>query len=87
MYVRWYRCSRPIIVLPLPIHVRCLLDEFANIKAPDMQRMIAVFRNLSQNVMMPIAGVVLAFIMTLELIQLVMAKNNMHEFDMRAPFG
>jgi type IV secretion system protein VirD4 len=29
----------------LPIHVRCLLDEFANIKVPDMQRMIAVFRS------------------------------------------
>ena len=40
-----------------------------------------MIRNLSQSVMMPIAGVVLAFIMTLELIQLVMEKNNMHEFD------
>lgn len=29
----------------LPVHVRCLLDEFANIKVPDMQRMIAVFRS------------------------------------------
>jgi hypothetical protein len=35
--------------------------------------------NLSQSVMLPIAGVILAFIMTLELIQLVMEKNNMHE--------
>lgn len=40
-----------------------------------------MIRNLSQTVMMPIAGVILAFIMTLELIQLVMEKNNMHEFD------
>ena len=29
----------------LPVHVRCLLDEFANIKVPDMQRLIAVFRS------------------------------------------
>lgn len=29
----------------LPIHVRCLLDEFANIKIPDMQRLIAVIRS------------------------------------------
>lgn len=29
----------------LPIHVRCLLDEFANIKIPDMQRLIAVLRS------------------------------------------
>lgn len=29
----------------LPIHVRCLLDEFANIKIPDMQRLISVLRS------------------------------------------
>ena len=29
----------------LPIHVRCLLDEFSNIKIPDMQRLISVIRS------------------------------------------
>ena len=29
----------------LPIQVRCLFDEFANIKIPDMQRLIAVIRS------------------------------------------
>ena len=29
----------------LPIHVRCLFDEFANIHIPDMQRLIAVIRS------------------------------------------
>jgi type IV secretion system protein VirD4 len=29
----------------LPVHVRCLLDEFANIKVPDMQRLISVIRS------------------------------------------
>ena len=29
----------------LPIHVRCLLDEFANIKIPQMERLISVFRS------------------------------------------
>ena len=29
----------------LPIHVRCLFDEFCNIKIPDMQRLIAVIRS------------------------------------------
>jgi len=29
----------------LPVHVRCLLDEFANIKIPDMQRLISVIRS------------------------------------------
>ena len=36
-------------------------------------------RNLSQSVILPIAGGILAFVMTLELIQIVMEKNNMHE--------
>lgn len=37
-----------------------------------------MIRTLSDNVMIPIAGVILAFIMTLELIQMVSDKNNMH---------
>ena len=36
----------------LPIHVRCLLDEFANIKVPNMQRMIAVLRSREMSVCM-----------------------------------
>ena len=37
-----------------------------------------MIRNLSDNVIIPIAGVILAFVMTLELIQMVADKNNMH---------
>ena len=29
----------------LPVHVRCLLDEVANIKIPNLQRLISVFRS------------------------------------------
>ena len=35
-------------------------------------------QTLSENVMVPIAGMILAFVMTLELIQMVTEKNNMH---------
>lgn len=35
-------------------------------------------RTLSDNVIIPIAGVILTFVMTLELIQMVSDKNNMH---------
>ena len=35
-------------------------------------------RNLSESVILPIAGVILAFVMTLELIQMVTEKNNLH---------
>ena len=37
-----------------------------------------MIRTLSDNVIVPIAGVILAFIMTVELIQMVSEKNNMH---------
>ena len=38
-----------------------------------------MIRTLSDNVILPIAGVILAFVMTLELIQLITEKNNMHD--------
>ncbi len=40
-----------------------------------------MIRTLSDNVILPIAGVILAFVMTLELIQLITEKNNMHDVD------
>lgn len=36
---------------------------------------------LSETVVLPIAGAILAFVMTLELIQLITEKNNMHDVD------
>lgn len=38
-------------------------------------------RSLSENVVVPIAGVILAIVATLELIQLVIDRNNMHDFE------
>ena len=37
-----------------------------------------MIRSLSDNIILPIAGVILAFVMTLELIQMVSDKNNFH---------
>ena len=41
----------------------------------------SMIRNLSDSVILPIAGAILAFVMTLELIQLITDKNNMHDVD------
>ena len=41
----------------------------------------SLIHNLSETVLVPIAGLILAFVMTLELIQLIMDKNNMHDVD------
>ena len=40
-----------------------------------------MIRNLSESVIVPIAGLILAFVMTLELIQLIVDRNNMNEVD------
>lgn len=37
--------------------------------------------SLSESVILPIAGVILAFVMTLELIQMITAHNNLHDVD------
>lgn len=40
-----------------------------------------MIRTLSENLMMPIAGLILAFVMTLELIQIITDKNNFHDIE------
>ena len=40
-----------------------------------------MIRNLSDNVIFPIAGVILALVATLELIQMIVDRNNMHDMD------
>ena len=41
----------------------------------------SMVQNLSETVMIPIAGMILAFVMTLELIQLIIDKNNLNDVD------
>lgn len=41
----------------------------------------SMVQTLSETVILPIAGVILAFVMTLELIQLIADKNNLHDVD------
>ena len=40
-----------------------------------------MIRTLSTNVIVPIAGLILAFVMTLEFIQMIIDRNNLHDFD------
>ena len=40
-----------------------------------------MIRNLSDNVILPIAGVILVLVATLELIQMIVDRNNMHDMD------
>lgn len=40
-----------------------------------------MIKTLSETVVIPIAGIVLTFVLVYELIQMIMEKNNMHEFD------
>ena len=40
-----------------------------------------MIQNLSNSIMVPIAGVILAIVMTLELIQMITDRNNLHDVD------
>ena len=40
-----------------------------------------MIRTLSETVVIPIAGMILTFVLVYELIQMILEKNNMHEFD------
>lgn len=41
----------------------------------------SLIRQLSETVVLPVAGLILTFVATYELIQMILEKNNMHEFD------
>lgn len=41
----------------------------------------SMIQNLSETVIIPIAGIILTFIMCYELIQMVIEKNNLHDFE------
>ena len=40
-----------------------------------------MIRSLSDSIILPIAGAILAFVMTLELIQMITDRNNLHDMD------
>ena len=40
-----------------------------------------MIKTLSDNVMIPIAGMIISFVLVYELISMIIDKNNMHEFD------
>ena len=41
----------------------------------------SMIKNLSENVVVPIAGIILTIVMCMELIQMLIDRNNMHDFD------
>lgn len=41
----------------------------------------SMIRNLSETVILPVAGIILTFVMCYELIQIVIEKNNLHDID------
>lgn len=41
----------------------------------------AMIRSLSDSVIVPIAGIIITFVLSYELIQMIIEKNNMHDFD------
>ena len=42
----------------------------------------SMIRSLSETVIVPIAGIILAFVMTIEFIQMIVERNNFHDFEL-----
>ena len=57
-------------------HLMEIIESEENIKLA-----FNMIRSLSENVIVPIAGVIITFVMCYELIQLVIEKNNLHDLD------
>ena len=55
--------------------------QVGNTQAAWNAGVFSLIRQLSETVILPIAGLVLTFVATYELIQMLLEKNNMHEFD------
>lgn len=41
----------------------------------------SIIRNLSDNVVVPVAGLIITFVLTYELITMIIDRNNLHDFD------
>ncbi len=44
-------------------------------------RVFSMIRNLSDNVVVPVAGLIITFILSYELITMIIDRNNLHDFD------
>ena len=66
----------------------CIRDRVADISVQVGQTpqgwngsIFSMIENLSNSIMVPIAGVILAIVMTVDLIQMIADKNNLHDVD------
>ena len=58
-----------------------IAGDVATTPAAFMPAVFNMVRNLSENVIMPIAGIILTFIVCYELIQLIISYNNLASFE------
>ncbi|MCI6730725.1 MAG: CD0415/CD1112 family protein [Lachnospiraceae bacterium] len=61
--------------------VGTIADEVARTPSTWNAGVFSMVRNLSEDVILPIAGMIISFVLVYELITMVIDKNNMHEFD------
>ena len=58
-----------------------VVNASANAPAALMPEAFTMIKTLSDNVLLPLSSIVISFILTYELITMVIDKNNMHEVD------
>lgn len=77
----WVSCNLEEMFLDVNAKVGSVGMEVAQTPSSWNSTVFSLIRTLSDTVMIPIAGMVISYVLIYELISMVMDKNNMHEFD------
>ncbi len=81
MLVGWVRANLTGMFTYLNEQVGNISGEVSKTPSTWNPSVFEMIQNLSENVIVPIAGMIISFVLCYELITMVMEKNNMHDFD------
>lgn len=81
MLVGWVRANLTGMFTYLNEQVGNISGEVSKTPSTWNPSVFQMIQNLSENVIVPIAGMIISFVLCYELITMVMEKNNMHDFD------
>ncbi len=79
--VGWIRANLTGMFTYLNEQVGNIAGEVSKTPSTWNPSIFQMIQNLSENVIVPIAGMIISFVLCYELITMVMEKNNMHDFD------
>lgn len=77
----WVLTNLETMFVDVNYKVGTIATEVSSTPSSWNSSIFSMIRTLSTNVMVPIAGIIISFVLVYELISMIIDKNNMHEFD------